>query len=514
MRLHVFTASAILVMVGAIHAQSAISTDAVLDIPHDEIIRHVFDGERATIAAFAKGQPIVETYLQSLDPETIAEAPIDDAYFLGRVDLNADSPDGGINQTLLFGNTDRDRRVRVSNGQRWPLTPDGFVSMLFPDINNFDEDDYELKTQNLERLGNTNCVRFLVSPKNPKLAGYFVGDIWVETSHFRIVRIKGTFTPKRFGFFAKYFDVRGISYLGMYLHFDSWREEAAPGIWVPSYTYFDENRTWGNATGQLVSSFRYRGHVLAWGYQGPPADLGQAPATDQTARTTGSLLARLQSDGLLANPGEVEASLTGIVRELRAVNNLGGPEVDCRVLLTTPVELFSVESTVFISRGLLNLAPGHSVLTVLLATELAHILLGHSQGVGVTTTSLFSGRTSDFGGFGIRRTVAEEAAAANRVKLLLNHPQYANAISETDAFLSQLALQSSQIPNLVRARFGLGLVMGGNSGVKLPIQESGRQQPSATPLALWGTYGVESLLNRVAIRGDSNGLEDPARLGR
>ena len=434
MALRICQVIVVLAVFGVVHAQSPLSASPAVAISDRQIARRIFDAEQVTIAAFAKGQPIVETYLQSLTPETSAEAPMDDAYFLGRVDLNPDSSRRNISQRLLFGNIYEDREVRVSSGQRWPLTPDGFVTMLFPDVTNFDEDDYDLTNPRVEALGNTNCIRLSVLPKSPRLPGDFVGDIWAETSNFHIVRLQGTFVPKRAGFVTKHLNVRGYGYLGMYLHFDSWREEVAPGVWLPSRTYFDETRSWGSKTGDSICSFHYRGHVLAWGYQGPPPEVSKTIAENGAAPATGPALMNLEMDKILATSGEVEATLNSIVRELRVANNVGGPDIDCRVLLTTPVELFNVHNTIFISRGLLNLLPGRSVLTGLLATELAHIVLGNSMEIA-DTSSLFSRKSSDFRGLGLRRSEAEEVAAATEVNSLLNHPQYRDTISETDTFL-------------------------------------------------------------------------------
>jgi len=50
----------------------------------------------------------------------------------------------------------------------------------------------------------------------------------------------------------------------------------------------------------------------------------------------------LDAFGVLAVPGEVEHSLNGIVEEIQSANGIAGPAIKCRVLLTTPVEIFSI----------------------------------------------------------------------------------------------------------------------------------------------------------------------------
>jgi hypothetical protein len=50
-----------------------------------QLAQRIFTGEQISIAQFSKREPIVESYVQSLDPEVSPEAVVDDAYFLGRV---------------------------------------------------------------------------------------------------------------------------------------------------------------------------------------------------------------------------------------------------------------------------------------------------------------------------------------------------------------------------------------------------------------------------------------------
>lgn len=60
----------------------------------------------------------------------------------------------------------------------------------------------------------------------------------------------------------------------------------------------------------------------------------------------------LERDGLIAPPGEVDKVLNTIVNNLEVTNNLD-PQIDfrCRVLMTSSLELFSVENTIVLSRG-------------------------------------------------------------------------------------------------------------------------------------------------------------------
>jgi Zn-dependent protease with chaperone function len=52
-------------------------------------------------------------------------------------------------------------------------------------------------------------------------------------------------------------------------------------------------------------------------------------------------------------------------------------DAHCRVLLTTPIETFSIGHAIVISRGLIDVLPDEASLALVLADELAHIALGH-----------------------------------------------------------------------------------------------------------------------------------------
>ena len=90
-----------------------------------------------------------------------------------------------------------------------------------------------------------------------------------------------------------------------------------------------------------------------------------------------NVLDRLEKANLLAPPGEVEKILNTVVNNLIVTNDLNiMPEVRTRVILTTPLETFTVGHTIVISRGLLDTLPDEASLAAILAHELAHIALG------------------------------------------------------------------------------------------------------------------------------------------
>ena len=86
---------------------------------------------------------------------------------------------------------------------------------------------------------------------------------------------------------------------------------------------------------------------------------------------------RLQKIGLLAPPGDVDKILLTVVNNLMVTNNIDlQGDIRCRVLLTSPLESFTIGHTIVISRGLLDVLPDESSLAMILAHELSHIVLG------------------------------------------------------------------------------------------------------------------------------------------
>jgi len=83
------------------------------------------------------------------------------------------------------------------------------------------------------------------------------------------------------------------------------------------------------------------------------------------------VLDALQRDGFLAPPGEIDKLLNTIVNNLAVTNNLYGQvDLHCRVLLTSSLEMFSIQNTIVLSRGLIDVVPDEATLAAMLAQEL------------------------------------------------------------------------------------------------------------------------------------------------
>src|SRR5262249_24345592 len=91
-----------------------------------------------------------------------------------------------------------------------------------------------------------------------------------------------------------------------------------------------------------------------------------------------NVIQRLEKAALLAPDGEVNRVLETVATNREVTNSLDiQPEVRARVLLTSPLESFTIGHTIVLSRGLIDVLPDEASLAMIIAHELAHISLGH-----------------------------------------------------------------------------------------------------------------------------------------
>ena len=230
-----------------------------------------------------------------------------------------------------------------------------------------------------------------VVPK-PKVKGpHFVGRIWVEDQDFNIVRINGTYEPR--------------PRMGFYFHFDSWRLNMQPGLWLPAYVYTEES----DAKYAFTRRLSMKGQTRLWAYDlkhsGQQSEYTSMKVDAKDVSDSGGMgsnefvpvhsehmwereaednvLDRMERAGVLAPEGDVSKILQTVVNNLEVTNKLTiEPEVRCRVLLTTPLESFTIGHTIVVSRGLLDTLPDEASLAAVLSHELGHIALGHPDGPG------------------------------------------------------------------------------------------------------------------------------------
>ncbi len=102
------------------------------------------------------------------------------------------------------------------------------MQMMFLDPSGFDQQHYAFSYVRREFLGQ---VRSWVFDVHPKVAGMgrFYGRIWIEDQDGNVVRFNGTYTGANSDEDSRY-----------YFHFDSWRMNVQPGLWLPVAIYVEE----------------------------------------------------------------------------------------------------------------------------------------------------------------------------------------------------------------------------------------------------------------------------------
>ena len=127
------------------------------------------------------------------------------------------------------------------------------MQMMFIDPTGFDQQHYVFSFVRREFLGSVRTWVFDVHPKaDVKGMGRFYGRIWIEDEDGNVVRFNGTYTGPTSEDSSKY-----------YFHFDSWRMNVQPGIWLPVAVYVEETqRTEGEKSVGLKAQTHFWGYSL------------------------------------------------------------------------------------------------------------------------------------------------------------------------------------------------------------------------------------------------------------
>ena len=170
------------------------------------------------------------------------------------------------------------------------------------------------------------CLVFDVTPLPKAGKGRFIGRIWVEDQDFHIVRFNGAYT--------------GSSRTNYYFHFDSWRVNAGPNLWLPAFIYCEE----ADLRYRHRQAADFKAQTRLWGYNlGHSAQEqelskilmeSQTPVKDQTKtandlspvqaqrawdrQAEDNVIDRMERLGLLAPEGEVDKVLETVVNNLKS----------------------------------------------------------------------------------------------------------------------------------------------------------------------------------------------------
>jgi hypothetical protein len=214
---------------------------------------------------------------------------------------------------------------------------------------------------------------------------------------------------------------------------------------------------------------------------------------------------RLQKIGLLAPSGDVDKVLTTVVNNIIVTNNLDiQPEIRARVLLTAPLESFTIGHTIVVSRGLLDVLPDEASLAMVLARELGHIALGHQLDTKFAFNDrMFFADEDTFSTMNFQRSrLDEEEADKKALELLANSP-YKDKLGNAGLFLRALQDRAPDLRNLIRARLGDGLVTGKTLRMSALLstapQLDERKKDQIAALPLGGRIKVDPWSNQASL---------------
>jgi hypothetical protein len=434
----------------------------------DQVVSLFIEREHGLIKMLGSRTPVVETYLQNLTADPVLGAvPSEDHYFLGRMDMGAT-----VDRKDYLKEEEKSMQQRLMGGfqklYKVQYQPLGFSWMVYADRTDFDREHYDFRYARREFLGDVRCLVFDVTPKKGSGRGRFLGRIWVEDQGYNIVRLNGTYYP-----------APRNSY---FFHMDSWRLNLVAGYWVPAFIYSEE----GDFSAGAKNKMAFKAQTRIWGYDlkkgGKDDELTQirvdsvtdASATAQDAsplqaerawqqQAEDNVVERLTGAGLLAPDGDVDRILQTVVNNLEVTNNIDLPRpVRTRVLLTSPLETFSVGNTIVISRGLVDVLPDEASLAAVLSHELAHIVLGHNLGskYAFNDRMLFSDEGT-YQNLGFRHIPEEEAAADKKAIELLKNSPYAQKLDNVGLFLKALQQRAPALSALLTTHLGNPLATNG-----------------------------------------------------
>jgi len=452
------------VLIEAAPAEQAGGSFSPAPSSFNEVIDRVVQREHFFIAQMRHLHPLVETYLQNLKTDRSGNDSIEkDNYFLGRLDMT-DGPE----DTSFMGQPGFSRRMvnRLTGLYAMHFLPLGFAQMVVLDPD-FQKRSYNFNFVRREFLGEVRCLVIDVEPKKDASPGRFIGRIWVEDQDYNIVRFNGTYSSRA-----------GTDF---YLHFDTWRLNLRSGMWVPAYIYSEES----DFKYGLAKSLHFRAQTRLWGYDlksinknseftqilvdSPQSVKDQsevaADATPVVAerlwerQAEDNAVERMQKIGLLAPPGEVDKILQTVVNNLLVTNNIDlQSDIRCRVLLTSPLESFTIGHTIVISRGLLDVLPDEASLAMIMAHELSHIVLGHKLDTKLAFNDrMFFPDENSFQRLDFKRRPSDEEAADTKAVELLKNSPYKDKLGSAGLFLTALHDRAPALPNLIRPHLGNGL---------------------------------------------------------
>ncbi len=433
------------------------------------LVQRAIAQEKVLIKNIRLRTPLVETYIQDTRPDVkLYEVPVDDQYMLSRVDFGKGffdktyEPKEVATHGFFKGSFAAMTGLSKALGlEKFTYNPNGFMEMMFIDPSGFDQQHYVFSYVRREFLGSVRTWVFDVHPKvDVKGYGRFYGRIWIEDEGGNIVRFNGTYTGPTSEDASKY-----------YFHFDSWRMNVQPGIWLPVAVYVEETqRTEANKSVGLKAQTHFWGYSLKLPTRESEnvsvkvdeavdkSDDSQDVSPLQASRmwitqAENNVIDRLVEAGLVAplDPGGYESKvLDQIVINLVVPNNLAfTDQVHCRVLLTDTVEATTVGNTILLSKGLIDSLPSEEAIASVIAMELAHIALGHH----IDTRYAFNDRLlfpdeATFRRINMNHSDVDNGTAAKQAMEYLENSMYKDRLANAGLYYEQLADRGKELKAL------------------------------------------------------------------
>ncbi len=478
------------------------------------LVQKAITQEKVLIKNIQQRTPLVETYIQDTKPDVkLYEVPMADHYMLSRVDFGK----GFFDKTYVPKEDAKRNFFRDSVSAMTGLTkalgldthftymPNGFMEMMFIDPSGFDQQHYVFSFVRREFLGTVRTWVFDVHPRaEVKGMGRFYGRIWIEDEGGNVVRFNGTYTGPSSEDASKYF-----------FHFDSWRMNVQPGIWLPVAVYVEETqRTEGEKTVGLKAQTHFWGYSLklptrnaenvsvkvddAVDKSDDSQDVGPLQASRMwIAQAENNIIDRLVEAGLVAplDPGGYEDKVLGqIVINLIVPNNLAFTDpIHCRVLLTDTIEATTVGNTILVSKGLLDSLPSEEAIASVMSLELAHIAMGHH----IDTRYAFNDRLlfpdeSTFRQINMNHSDVDNGTASKKAMEYLEASMYKDKLPNAGLYFEQLADRGTALRALNTPKLGDSMLkpdgtpwLGELAHMAPKINWDDPTQQAALPLGSW-----------------------------
>jgi hypothetical protein len=434
--------------------------------------------EKETIKVIRDRRPLVEVTIQQMKPDVaLQQVPRDDVHFVQRVNFTkiVGEEDYDIKTTAKKGivKSTLSKVLNIQSAFKYHFNGLGFTRMIVMDSSKFDRQHYDFLFVRRDFLGSVRVSVFDVTPKKKLSSGYFTGRIYIEEQGGNVVRFNGTLNGDRT-------DAHNM-------HFDSWRTNVQPDLWLPTAFYVEETAALDKEHSVATKAV---GHV--WGYvlkvapsdaENTSIEVENAQDVSQDAQDVSPLgaqrawvqqaednvIERLFEAGLLDAPSDFDKICSDIANNIVIENKIDtSSPLKCRTLLTSPLETLAIGNTVLLSKGLVDTlavqvpndptAPLANLATFI-SFEVAHIVLAHR----IDTKYAFNDRLlfpdeAAFQRIPMGHTSIDNEAAAKKAMDLLNGSEFKDKLNYPGLYLEQLQARVKAMPHQTEAIIGDSLV--------------------------------------------------------